>query len=409
MPQRRPTGVRYFDQLGDEIAQTWSRFDFAPGLLPELAGNALAQSRPCDHVRYQDILAFVATARNLPVQANPHSGFGQPPATVYWHPQFYIDVLFWTTGTTSVHQHGFWGSFAVLEGSSVHSQYTFHARDRVDATGTLGDLVLDDVGILVRGDVRPIVAGPEFIHAVFHLDMPSVTVVVRTPTTGERVDYFRPHLALDASAHEDPVRRRRLQALDLLERLGGEQYEKVAIEALADADLCTTFQILSRARARRGSAPSSWARCMAAASSRHGARAHALIPVLEEAERTVILTTRRQKVTNRDHRFLLALLLNLTDRASILAMINQRYPHCAPRDKVMAWVDELSETDTIGLEMDELNRLVFGHLLDGCSPAEVLTRLSEQYCPEDIESQRTTLDDHIELIRSSPIFRTLFA
>ena len=52
----------------------------------------------------------------------------------------------------------------------------------------------------------------------------------------------------------------------------------------------------------------------------------------------------RSFVTNAEHRFFLALLLNVEGRENIFPLIKQRYPDADPVEKVLDWVFELSET-----------------------------------------------------------------
>src|SRR5262249_17465041 len=124
--------------------------------------------------------------------------FGQPPLNVYVNERFSIEVLFWLDGTPAIHEHAFAGAFHVLAGASIHSQYAFDLHERVSRRLLLGDLRLRGVEQLGQGDTRPIRPGPQFIHAVFHLDRPSVTVVVRTPSKKEllpQYSYCKPSAA----------------------------------------------------------------------------------------------------------------------------------------------------------------------------------------------------------------------
>ena len=70
-------------------------------------------------------------------------------------------------------------------------------------------------------------------------------------------------------------------------------------------------------------------------------------PTLDEIVRRDTLAELRGSVTEVEHRFFLALLLNVPSRDDILSLVSQRYPG-APIDTIMRWAEELSETSDSG-------------------------------------------------------------
>ena len=48
------------------------------------------------------------------------------------------------------------------------------------------------------------------------------------------------------------------------------------------------------------------------------------------------------------HRFLLALLLNVPDREKLVGLVAQRYPDGDPVDRILAWVDEIAAIRIVG-------------------------------------------------------------
>jgi len=138
------------------------------------------------------------------------SCFGQPSLLLHRGHRFAIEVLFWLDGTNVIHQHLFSGAFHVLQGSSVHSRFEFRAGSRVNSGMWLGDVVLTGVELLRRGDTRPIRAGSAGIHSLFHLDRPSVTLLVRTLNEADRqpqLAFVRPFLAFDPFLKDDVLAR----------------------------------------------------------------------------------------------------------------------------------------------------------------------------------------------------------
>jgi hypothetical protein len=397
-----------FNELGLAVHGRWRRADFDDRAFPEIACEALHSWNLHGRIRYDDVIDWVTEATVLPRQTDLEAAFGEPPVVVYSDSRFHIEVLFWATATTAVHQHSFSGAFTVLSGSSVQSHYQFLLRERVNDHMLFGDLRLQRCGLLSRGDIEPIYPGDGLIHSVFHLQMPSVSVVVRThrdPGTSVQHKYFRPHLALDPF-FSNPETTRRLQILDLVGRLHSPRYEELACRMLERADCLETFELLNRCRLRRDQAAAVFARLLTAARARHGTRIDLMLPVFDEMDREAVLMTRRETVVDRDHRFLLALLINLPNRESILSMVRQRYPG-DPEHLIMKWVSELSGKDVLGIDLDPLNESILRCLIAGLPFEGVCDRLRQDYSAEQIASQRDDLRDHCDRIKRLAAFRTL--
>lgn len=397
-----------FDELGRTVHDTWRRADFDSRAFPEIACNALQSYGLNRRVTYEDVIDWVAHATRLPTQTDLAADFGQPPVVVSWDSRFRIEVLFWTSATTAVHQHAFSGAFMVLSGSSVQSEYQFIVRERVNEHMLLGDLHLQRCGVLTRGTIEPIHSGDGLIHSVFHLEMPSVSVVLRThrdAEAGVQYKYLRPHLAFDP-LFTNAETTRRVQILSLLDRLESPRYADIASGMLERADCLEAFEILNVSRSQREKAPDVFERLITTARARHGARVDMLLPVLEEADREAVLITRRETITDPDHRFLLALLINLPDRDSILSMVRERYPG-DPEALVMHWLSQLSGTEVLGIDLDPVNESIVRGLVAGMSFDALCERLGREYSPEDVASQRADLQEQYDRIKRLAAFRTL--
>jgi len=389
----------YFEMLGDHIAAEWSRVNFDDVALPQIAAGALTKMSPADNVSPVDILSSVMAGSRFCLQPNIDVSFGQPPITMYSHPQFYIEALFWVTGTTSVHQHSFSGAFAVLEGSSLQSRYRFTLAQRVNAHMLVGDLELHSVSLLTTGAVEPIVGGSELIHSVFHLPSPSVTIVVRTFHDVEHLpqyDYFHPHIAV-SSEYRDARLRRRRQVLQLCADVYPTRYEELAVAAIRHGDLLTAYMVLLDAVAPMRLS-NSYGRLADAARDRHGEVVDKLIAAAEEHDRREVIAKCRRDVVDSDLRFFLALLLNVPSREWILRLLQERYPGTNIRNKVVDLASNLAPA-IFGVEFEDLDRLLFRHLLDRASADDVLTLLESDYSVDEVASQREFLLEHCANLR----------
>ena len=209
----------YFEKLGETVLERWRQQNFSLEVFPELAQIAIDEAPPSENVDLEEMIHEFLANDDQPFQSQ--SGFGQPELLAFNDPRFYIQILFWMEGTTEIHQHEFSGAFHVMHGSSVHSEFEFEAAQSVTPHIRIGDLHSKKIELLETGRTVPITSGRECIHSLFHLDTPSVTVVVRThhdPGTGPQYNYLPPHIALDP-IHADALTMRRKQLLDVLENL----------------------------------------------------------------------------------------------------------------------------------------------------------------------------------------------
>ena len=71
----------------------------------------------------------------------------------------------------------------------------------------------------------------------------------------------------------------------------------------------------------------------------HGERVDLIVPVLEEEARQSNIIKRRATITGDEHRFFLALILNVPGREKILELVKQRFPDIDPVEKILDWVD----------------------------------------------------------------------
>ena len=407
-PPSGPTPMGAIEALGDRIEEAWQRLDFDEQPFAALAAAALREARLERVVTGLNVARWVLEAPRIPLQDDLAARFGDPPITVYRGRRFFIQVLFWQEGRTAIHRHGFSGAFLVLEGSSLHLGYAFDVRRRVSSRFLLGDLRATGVELLARGDVREI-AGDQ-VHAVFHLEAPAATVVIRTFTEDlgqPQYTYRLPSVAYDPF-HSEPQATRQIQVLRLLWETRPADGDALAAELVARADLHTAWRVLDEAQRGPGSAARA-APLFEAARRRHGATVDDLAGVLAEDRRRGDVGRLRREVKDPDQRFFLALLQNVPHRAGIEAMVRARHPEGEPRARILAWLEALSGVDAIGIDLaDELNRAIVGALLEGRSPSGVIEALAEVFDPAQIEAQREALARHCERIRATalaPLFR----
>ena len=338
----------FFQEIGQTVLKRWKRENFSLAKFPEIARAALDERPPARKVTLSTLLHDFLLVEEQPLQTD--SDFGEPEIVVYHHPRFYIQLLFWMDGTTAIHQHEFSGAFHVMHGSSIHAHYAFEKAQSVTPHLRVGNVRLKEVELLEAGRTVPIASGQQDIHSLFHLDSPSVTVVVRTqhdPGTGPQFNYLPPHIAFDPH-FSDKLTMRRKQLLDVLEQTEDAGYPTLLREMIADLDFERGFSILHHCRGYLQQLDE-WERVLRVFQKKHGALAAGVAATLQEDARRTFIRSLRSTIVEPEHRFFLALLMNAPTRDHLLALVAQRLPKQSPVDLVLRWVEDLAQMSDEGL------------------------------------------------------------
>jgi hypothetical protein len=224
------------------------------------------------------------------------------------------------------------------------------------------------IELLETGRTVPITSGRECIHSLFHLDTPSVTVVVRThhdSGTGPQYNYLPPHIAINPM-NADALTARRKQLLDVMETIDDPNYLTYLNEMMGSLDFERGFNMLRHAMPRLKELDE-WDEVLATFQTKHGELASGVPDTLAECLRRETISQMRHFIINPEHRFFLALLMNVQNRADILALVSQRFPGASAIDTILGWADELLEPSDFGIT-----------LLDATFPETVDIDMEEQ-------------------------------
>ena len=419
--------MELFQQLGNEIEGLWRDKNYNEELLPAIAKDALRRADLPSKLSAWDVVEWSLKQTELPRQRDVNANFADPPVTIYSGLRFHIDVYFWFEGTTAIHQHGFCGAFQVLMGSSIHSWYEWTCREAINAFTEIGDIKLKLCELLEVGDVQEIWAGKEYIHSLFHLDHPSATIVVRTdrsPLQLPQFSYHRPYLAIDPFFEQDTVTKK-IQVMSTLIRANHPDADRQITDLLNASDLQTTFPILNQLRALLRSNQLSqlfkleepknrFENFLEIVKQRHGKAGEIFDAVFERYDMLDEIMNRRGFVTNPEHRFFTALLLNVGESDRIFSLIKKRFPDADPIEKVLDWTFDLAQTRVVGVEnsnalgipdFGEPEIFVLENLLHGKTDDEI-TRASAE---ENPGADATAISESIAKIRNAVIFRPLLS
>jgi hypothetical protein len=340
----------YFEKLGQTVLERWREQNFSLEVFPELTRIAIDENPPSENVDIDEMIHEFLFNDEQPFQGE--SGFGQPELIAFNDPRFYIQILFWLEGTTEIHQHEFSGAFHVMQGSSVHSEFDFVNARSVTPHIRIGDLRVKRIELLETGRTVAITSGRECIHSLFHLDTPSVTVVVRThhdSGTGPQYNYLPPHVAINP-LNADALTARRKQLLDVLETIDDPNYAPYVNEMMGSLDFERGFNMLRHAMPRLKDLDE-WDEVLATFQNKHGELALGVPDTLAECLRRETISQMRHFIVNPEHRFFLALLMNVQNRKDILTLVAQRFPGASPIETILGWAEELVEPNDFGISL----------------------------------------------------------
>ena len=402
--------ISYFQELGQNIEHAWLARHYDEEVFPQITCDILAQNPPFENVGVSEIIDWIFRPLQPFRQPNNRDLFGEPPVMLFQAPRFYIEALFWLSGTTEIHEHAFSGAFTVLAGSSVHSHWNFRPERILNSRMLCGRLERASTEILRPGGIRPIRSGDRLIHQLFHLDLPSVTIVVRT--YGDRhhlpqYRFFPPGLAMDSEDRE-PNRTRRLMLLDGMCRGhidGLLEYSRQLIEM---GEMETLYHLFSLLTYRKVDA-NVLDELYSLTRERHGEIADLFRQVCDWERRTRIVVVLRSKISDPGMRFLLALLMLMPDRDAIFETIHLQHPDLEPMEAVESWLEGIAGKASVGFELNDVNRLIFRGLVEGLNIEELLERLKAEFKTESLERNHERLLDHIQNVAGSPLFKPLFS
>lgn len=399
--------VERFAELAKSIGQAWKDKQYEESAFPECAASKLRESRILETVDADEIIDWLMLSPGVP-QQDTHD-FGQPPIIVHFEARFFIQVLYWIDGTTSIHQHSFSGAFGVLRGSSLHSSYAFEPDDDVDAVVVSGSLRLLRSELLQRGSVRTITRS-ELIHSLFHLDRPSVSVVVRTSGSGgsgRQYDYLTPAVAIDPF-HKPPLSTIQLRMLETLHTINKPKFWQTAESSLESCSLWMFYRTLALAY-KVSDEPDRWNRLLEVASRRFARLTAAIVTCLEESKRQGVIVTLRSQVHDPTHRFFLALLLILPNREAIYCKIQERYPGSDAESLALRWLGEIFHTSRCGLKLTPMTTHLLRLILRDPEFEAVKREMGAFIRPEKKDHDEQLLRNTWRMLTNVEIFRPLLA
>jgi len=295
----------------------------------------------------------------------------------------------------------------------------------------VGKLSLQQAQVLSQGTIKRIIPGSNYIHCLFHLERPSTTITIRTPglpNAQPQFHYLSPGVAFDPFFKESTFYKK-VQSADLLLRMRHPEAESILAQMIRESDLHTAFMLLGNAFGHYHRNPveqhlglktgiERFQKLQTAARNHHGESIDVFYEVFKEGERQGKLVERRGYVTDEELRFFLALLLNIWGREQILKLVRQRFTTESPAEKVLNWIEELSqirvlgmtESNALGIDaFDDLHLLVTECLMRRKSLAQTQRKVSKVFSRQRSNDLQQQTKDIYESLKDRSILAPILA
>jgi hypothetical protein len=421
--------MEIFQKLGAEVETLWREKNYNEDLLPAIAAKALTEFDIPTKISPWEVVDWVLNQTELPGQQDLMGRFSDVPVTVARFPRFHIDVYFWYNSTTAIHQHGFCGAFQVFEGSSIHSTYEFEMQNKLNFFAETGNLTLRNVELLNKGGVRQIADGRKFIHALFHLDNPSVTLIIRThrsPLSSPQFSYMQPGLAIDPF-FEEPNFIKKLQTASMLLKLKRDDADIQIADWLENSDAQLSYAILANLKHHFSNANieqvfgveknnDRFDNLVKIVRAKHGEIAATFTEAISVQEKIGEISHKRSIVTDAELRFFLAILMNVSEKQKVFSLIKERFPGSEPIDKALDWTFDLSNTKVLGAnvtnalgisDFDDNDLMALEFMLKDLDEAGIRASLKNDYGLADANDWLINLPSRNEKLRASVVLQAL--
>jgi hypothetical protein len=387
---RLPQGVLALTRLGEEIERRWSSRNYGRKFFPHIAVDCLREAAFHRKFDEDEIIAWVNRVKTLPQQLDPRGAFGQPPLTVWRTDRFVIDLYFWVDTETSIHDHSFSGAFTNLTGHSLNCTYRFERAAQHGEGLLTGTLSHEDADFVLPGDVRPIIAGSEFIHRVWHLDCPTVTLVARTVKRQPNLrqySYYPEGLAVQYRSHPPIEFKRRREFMGYHFRRRHPRRIAICEATLARTRGWQLYAFLNDLVSYylKGSEDEpELDGVLARLPARDRLWIETGLAVMRAAHPLKAVYWHRLR--RMEHRLLIALLVTYKDHESIAGWLSRHGYQADWRELLASWLSEMDADEALRLRLGSARAEIIKHLLGGLSDAEALCELRRAYVITDEEA-----------------------
>jgi hypothetical protein len=281
----------------------------------------------------------------------------------------------------------------VLEGWSVHARYAVEERERV-GRARLVDAELDELRTVRPGEVhRFSLHSYPLVHALIHVPVPSISLVVRTVRTEGYLRYLPPTLALPMEPVSDPVARRHA-LLESLGTAGDPRWRERMGRELARSDFESAVHLL--AGGWGAWEPEERDELRELVRPRFGARVEAIVPALDRTVRSAEASAIRERLRDPELRLVATALAYADTRARALGLLSEH-------GDALALLHRFVDGAGLFAPEEAASAAIARSLIDGEDRAATLRRLTDEYGVDAVREHGA----EIERYRETSIFSVL--
>ncbi len=393
--------IEEIELLGKKVDSLWEKGkDKIP--FSKIATAVLQESQIHSRFSFEEFLHELWQKKELPKQLSLYNSFGQPPLTLYQGKDFLIDIYFWVTPDISIHSHSFQGAFTVLQGLSLQSHYRFITNENLNDRVLIGNLVLQKTKLIQVGQVEEILAGPEFIHQVWHLGYPTVSLAIRTfGPEGKQYSYLKPHLAFYSHTALSPTIQKQMDTLLMLRRIHQPE-ESHLLQLATSLNPDEALALLSSYGTSTGDLAliekvianlpplEKWASPFLTSLTHHYETAFDMVEIPDLGER-----------------LLLAILNISTTREQSENLFQMVFPHQNFEENALKWFRSLLEKKTLRFEFNQTALDVFTYLFQGYNEDQICEKLSEKYDVQNNDDFQSDIRQFLNQLTSCDLLKPL--
>ncbi len=224
------------------IEKSWLRYNYATEDFHKVVAD---HAEDFDLSPLGDLTFQMQLLDHPSVRVNQHrSTFSDYHNQIFHNGRFLIEILNWSGSHVNVHDHDFSALQFQLRGNSLNVVYDF---DQTSSAGALnfGRLSVRHAEMWKAGDRSVVRHGNQDTHSVFHLSVPTTSLLIRTaptPRFGAQSNYF-PTLSANYYVNSE-IQRKKLTGLALLARQAPADFTSMLEKFLNEQSLSENFFML---------------------------------------------------------------------------------------------------------------------------------------------------------------------
>ncbi|SFN96863.1 hypothetical protein [Xenorhabdus japonica] len=238
--------LKVIENLAGKIEARWRMDDYSCYSFADIAKSEMQKVDLISLFSFKEINSLLNLNSLKKIQIA--SEFSELHMKLFDNGKFYIELLNWWDKDTSIHDHGFSGVLLQLEGSALNTIYSFDEENEVSHNLSMGNIKLTEAYISKKGDCRIIPFGRTEKHAVWHLEKPTISLIVRTHPITElspQLNYFPPYIRINHSAINIAFNKK-IKYFNLLSMIDAKECKNQLLQELKDSSATEQFWLMMK-------------------------------------------------------------------------------------------------------------------------------------------------------------------